>query len=211
MIKGKVFNSKKYNQSCLNYLEYSPDAHEEKLPLLIYLHGAGTRGNDFSQMRLIEPIKELKNGRRINAVIVAPQCYAETWFDLFGLLSEFIETAINQENIDRSRVYITGVSMGAYATWQMCISHPDWFAAVVPVCGGGMYWDAERLKDLPIWAFHGALDTVVFPEESIKMVSAINKNGGNAKLTILPKDDHNAWDSTFACDEMWKWLFSQKK
>lgn len=101
--------------------------------------------------------------------------------------------------------------MGAYATWQMCISHPDWFAAAVPVCGGGMYWNAARFKDLPIWAFHGALDDVVFPEESIKMVSAINNSGGNAKLTIFPLDDHNSWDNAFSNDELWQWLFEQKR
>lgn len=94
--------------------------------------------------------------------------------------------------MDQSRVYIIGVSMGAYATWQMCMSHPDWFSAAVPICGGGMYWDAQRLRNLPVWAFHGALDTVVLPSESKKMVDAVNQKGGNAKLTIFEKDGHNS-------------------
>ena len=100
--------------------------------------------------------------------------------------------------------------MGAYATWQMCMSHPNWFAAVVPICGGGMYWNAQRLKNLPIWAFHGALDTVVLPTESQKIVESVNKHGGNAKLTIFENAQHNSWDDAFATDEMWEWLFKQK-
>lgn len=195
----------------LDYLEYVPASENEKLPLIIYIHGAGSRGNDLSKMADVGPIKEHKNGRDINAVIVAPQCHSETWFDLFEILTEFISQYKDKEKIDQNRVYITGSSMGAYTVWQLCISHPDWFAAAVPVCGGGMYWDARRLKNLPVWAFHGALDNVVYPEESLKMVSAINKNGGNAKLTVLPNNDHNAWDSAFSLDEMWEWLFEQKR
>ena len=211
MFKDKTFYSQKHAGEYLDFLEYCPPNAADKLPLLLYIHGAGSRGNDLSQMAAVGPIKELQKGRKINAVLLAPQCHSETWFDLFGVLSEFIETARKRENADPDRVYIAGVSMGAYATWQMCISHPDWFAAAVPVCGGGMYWNAARLKDLPVWAFHGALDTVVLPEESMKMVAAINKSGGNAKLTIFPKDDHNSWDNAFAMDELWKWLFEQKK
>ena len=195
----------------LDYLEYAPASENEKLPLIIYIHGAGSRGNDLSQMADVGPIKELKNGRDINAVIIAPQCHSETWFDLFEVLTEFISQYKDKEKIDSNRVYIMGVSMGAYAVWQFCISHPDWFAAAVPVCGGGMYWNAARLKALPVWAFHGALDNVVYPEESLKMVSAINKNGGNAKLKVFPHDDHNSWDSAFSLDEMWEWLFEQKR
>lgn len=195
----------------LDYLEYVPSSENEKLPLIIYIHGAGSRGNDLSEMADVGPIKELKNGRDIGALIVAPQCHSETWFDLFEILTEFINQYKNKEKIDRNRVYIMGVSMGAYAVWQLCISHPDWFAAAVPVCGGGMYWNAARLKGLPIWAFHGALDNVVYPEESLKMVSAINKNGGNAKITMFEKADHNAWDPAFSLDEMWEWMLSQKR
>ena len=195
----------------LDYLEYAPASENEKLPLIIYIHGAGSRGTDLSQMADVGPIKELKNGRDINAVIVAPQCHRETWFDLFETLAEFINQYRRKDNIDSNRVYIMGVSMGAYAVWQLCISHPEWFAAAVPICGGGMYWNAARLKGLPIWAFHGALDNVVYPEESLKMVSAINKNGGNAKLTVFPHEDHNSWDRAFSLDEMWEWLFEQKR
>ena len=211
MFCEKKFVSKKHLDEYLNFLEYNPFDDKHKKPLLIYIHGAGSRGDALSKMANVGPIKELNNGRDIDAIIIAPQCHRDTWFDLFSVLVEFIEDYKSRENVDESRVYIAGVSMGAYATWQMCISHPDWFAAAVPVCGGGMYWNAARLKYLPIWAFHGALDNVVYAEESIKMVSAINGKGVNAKLTIFSHDNHNSWDNAFSSDELWKWLFEQKR
>ena len=194
----------------LKYLYYSPNT-DGNLPLIIYLHGAGSRGTELSQLSHIGPISELEKGRNIPARMVAPQCCGDTWFELFETLIDFAENMANESGVDKSRIYLTGVSMGAYAAWQLAMTKPDMFAALVPVCGGGMYWNAERLKNMPVWAFHGALDDVVLPEESIKMVRGINKSGGNAKITVFEKADHNAWDSAFALDEMWKWMLSQKR
>ena len=192
----------------LKYLYYSPNT-DESVPLIIYLHGAGSRGTELSQLSHTGPIGELEKGRNIPARMVAPQCCGDTWFELFETLIDFAENMANESGVDKSRIYLTGVSMGAYAAWQLAMTKPDMFAALVPVCGGGMYWNAERLKNMPVWAFHGALDDVVLPEESIKMVRGINKSGGNAKITVFEKADHNAWDPAFALDEMWSWMFLQ--
>ena len=192
----------------LKYLYYSPNT-DGNLPLIIYLHGAGSRGAELSQMSHAGPIGELEKGRKIPAKIAAPQCCGDTWFELFETLIDFAENTANESGVDKSRIYLTGVSMGAYAAWQLAMTKPDMFAALVPVCGGGMYWNAERLKNMPVWAFHGALDDVVYPEESIKMVYRINKSGGNAKITVFEKADHNAWDPAYALDEMWSWMFLQ--
>lgn len=194
----------------LKYLYYSPNT-DGNLPLIIYLHGAGSRGTELSQLSHAGPIGELEKGRNIPARMVAPQCCGDTWFELFETLIDFAENTANESGVDKSRIYLTGVSMGAYAAWQLAMTKPDMFAALVPVCGGGMYWNAARLKNMPVWAFHGALDEVVFPEESVKMVRAINKNGGNAKITMFEKADHNAWDPAFSLDEMWEWMLSQKR
>lgn len=210
MFKSKKFLSQKFQQEYLNYLEYIPSRRDKKVPIIIYVHGAGSRGTKTSAMAQIGPLNEAANSKLLNAVIVAPQCHKNTWFDLFHVLTDFIECNINRDIVDKERVYIVGVSMGAYATWQMCMSHPDWFAAAIPVCGGGMYWNAERLKNLPIWAFHGALDNVVLPIESQKMVEAVNKYGGNAKLTLFENDRHNSWDNAFATEDLWDWLLEQK-
>lgn len=192
----------------LKYLYYSPNT-DGNLPLIIYLHGAGSRGTELSQLSHAGPIGELEKGRNIPARMVAPQCCGDTWFELFETLIDFAENMANESGVDKSRIYLTGVSMGAYAAWQLAMTKPDMFAALVPVCGGGMYWNAERLKNMPVWAFHGALDDVVYPEESIKMVYRINKSGGNAKITVFEKADHNAWDPAYALDEMWSWMFLQ--
>ena len=206
------FDSANRSGEYLKYVKYEPENKPEgKLPLFIYVHGAGGRGDDLSVIKTVAPMGVISAGREVNAVCVAPQCHADTWFELFDVLLEFIDNMRCGENIDQSRVYISGSSMGGYTTWQVIMSRPEWFAAAVPVCGGGMYWNAARLKNMPVWAFHGALDEVVFPEESVKMVRAINKNGGNAKITMFEKADHNAWDPAFSLDEMWEWMLSQKR
>lgn len=207
-MEEKIFHSK--SGKVLKYL-YSAPLTEKILPLIIYIHGAGSRGDNLESLKSNAGICHILEKAESKAIIVAPQCYADTWFELYEALLEFIEKMRNQENIDKNRIYITGASMGGYTTWQLCMSRPEWFAAAVPICGGGMYWNAVRLKDLPIWAFHGALDKVVYPEESVKMVEAVNRNGGSAKLTIFPEDSHNSWDSTYQTEEMWEWLFNQKR
>ena len=209
LFKEKVFLSEKTGKS-LKYLYYSPEC-EENVPLIIHLHGAGSRGPELSQMAHTGPIGELEKGRNIPARIVSPQCWGNTWFELFETLIDFTETAVNADGVDKSRVYLTGLSMGAYAAWQLAMTRPLLFAALVAVCGGGMYWNAARLKNMPVWAFHGARDSTVLPEESIKMIRQINKNDGHAKITIFENADHNSWDQAFTMDELWEWLMKQKK
>lgn len=206
------FDSANRSGEYLKYVKYEPENKPEgKLPLFIYVHGAGGRGDDLSVIKTVAPMGVIAAGREVNAVCVAPQCHADTWFELFDVLLEFIDNMRCGENIDQSRVYISGSSMGGYTTWQVIMSRPEWFAAAVPVCGGGMYWNAGRLKNLPIWAFHGALDMTVLPEESIKMVAAVNRSGGNARLTVFPKCDHDSWVPAFESEELWTWIFEQRR
>ena len=108
--------------------------------------------------------------------------------------------------VDRDRIYVMGASMGGYATWQLAMSMPECFAAIVPICGGGMYWNASMLVNVPVWAFHGAKDTTVFLEESVKMVEAVKRHGGDAKLTVYPENSHDAWSETYANPDVYSWL-----
>lgn len=209
-MERKIFESKLHLQENLGYVCHKPDI-EGKMPLVISIHGAGGRGDDLS---LLEDSVVLNNAVKFvgdKAMIVAPQCHAKYWFDLFEILTEFIDEMRNLPFIDKDRVYITGGSMGGYTTWQMCLSHPEWFAAAVPVCGGGMYWAAAGLKGLPIWATHGALDTTVLPEETVHMVKQINLKGGNAKITIFADATHDAWTPTYTDPKIWEWMFEQKR
>ena len=104
-----------------------------------------------------------------------------------------------------------GISMGGYATWQLAMSMPEVFAAIVPICGGGMYWNAGRLANVPVWAFHGKEDPTVLVEESEKMVAAVNKNGGKAKLTVYFGCRHDSWSETYKNPEVFAWLLSNEK
>lgn len=182
-----------------------------KYPLVIYLHGAGGRGRDISLIKnhcffsISQPFLK-------NAVTVAPQCYADSWFDIFEQLQDFIKYVISDNSIvDPARVYLIGASMGGYGTWQMAMTCPELFAAIVPICGGGMYWNSGRLINMGVWAFHGDSDPVVYPEESIKFIKYIEACGGKrARLTILQNTGHNTWEPAFKNQEMWEWLLKQK-
>ena len=210
MFVDKRFESVKYPGEYLDYMYYQPES-TEPLPLVLYTAGAGCRGTSLRQIGTGGFISNVIAKGGLPARIIIPQCRFETWFDYFHVLCEFLEANIQDPAIDSKRVYLTGASMGAYATWQICISHTEWVAAAVPVCGGGMYWDAGRLKDIPVWAFHGEKDDVVLCCESQHMTERINLAGGNAKLTLLPDVEHNAWDGAYCCEEMWQWLFRQRK
>ena len=181
----------------------------KKYPLVIYLHGAGGRGRDINIIAN-HPFFSESAEFLTDAVSVAPQCYSDSWFNIFEQLQEFLEQVIALDYVDKSRVYLMGASMGGYGTWQMAQCRPELFAAIVPICGGGMYWNTGRLKDMGVWAFHGADDKTVLCEESVKMVEGINKRGGNAKLTIYENTPHNAWTPTFRNADMWEWLFEQR-
>ena len=209
-MKGLKFESEKHGGEYLDYLYSEPEC-EGKVPLVIYVHGAGSRGEDPELLRQNGGLKILFNKAREKAVVVAPHCRFNYWFTAFDLLADFIDNMRKLEKVDIDRVYIFGSSMGGYTTWQLCLSHTEWFAAAVPICGGGMYWAAAKLKNLPVWAFHGALDTTVLPEESIHMVKALNNAGGDAKLTIFPKAAHDAWTPALSDDATWEWVFLQKR
>lgn len=185
-----------------------PDAYdcEKKYPTILFLHGAGTRGDDVEILKGNLYFKLTAAQTGFPFITVAPQCSENTWFDRFEALKALALEISRYAFVDPTRVYLMGASMGGYATWQLAMSIPECFAAAVPICGGGMYWNASRLVDLPVWAFHGALDQVVLPEESIKMVEKVNKRGGSARITIYPNNAHDAWSDTYANPEVFRWL-----
>ena len=184
-------------------------SEKEKYPLIFYIHGAGGRGREIEKINT-HPFFTETEPYQLPVVSVAPQCYEDSWFSIFEQLQDFIKFMIAHPFIDPVRVYIIGASMGGYTTWQLGMSMPEYLAAIVPICGGGMYWNAARLTNMGVWAFHGSEDPTVLPEESRKMVEAVNKRGGHAKLTVFEGVAHNAWTPAFHCTEMWQWLLQQK-
>ena len=144
-------------------------------------------------------------------ITIAPLCHANTWFDIFESLQRLVSYSIKSNFVDNEKIYLIGASMGGYATWQLAMTMPECFSAIVPICGGGMYWNAGRLANVPVWAFHGQKDTSVLVDESKKMVDAVNNAGGKARLTIYPEHGHDAWSDTYSNKKVYEWLFSNVK
>ncbi len=203
---------------------------EEKLPLLIFFHGAGERGDD-NQRQLFHgtaDIMRIAGSKGVPLIVVAPQCpngqqWVDTpWGDLshtmpkepsapmrlsIGLLKELAA----ELPVDPDRVYVSGLSMGGFGTWDIVQRMPDYFAAAIPVCGGGDTAEAAKLKDLPIWCFHGSEDGVVKPKRSRDMIAAIKEAGGDPKYTEYPGVGHNSWTATYRDPEVLGWLFKQRR
>ncbi len=196
----------------LPYILHYPQGYEsgKRYPVLLQLHGAGTRGISIEQYSNVATFPTLLGAANEPFVILSPHCTKSSWFDLFETLIRFAGSIASMPFTDPERIYLMGTSMGAYAAWQLAMSQPQLFAAMVPICGGGMYWSASRLVNIPIWAFHGGKDTTVFPEESVKMVDKVNAKGGNARLTIYPDNAHDAWSDTYSNPEVFAWMFSHR-
>ena len=194
----------------MKYIINYPSNFEEgkTYPVIVFLHGAGSRGENISLLEGNPYFLITDNFNDFPFISIAPLCHTNTWFDIFETLKNLVCHIMKFDFVDKKRIYLMGASMGGYATWQLAMSMPDCFAAAVPICGGGMYWNAERLKNVPIWAFHGEKDNVVLPEESQKMVDSVNQKGGCAKLTIYPENGHNAWIDTYSNPSVYSWLLS---
>ena len=149
----------------MNYLIDDSCKTSKKEPgLIVFLHGAGERGEDFEKLYVHGPAKYIRNGSfKPETVVLCPQCPdGYIWNLLTEELYELIEATVENYGIDRSRIAITGISMGGYGTWEMGMSYPDYFSALGPVCGGGVSWRAKLIGKTPVWAFHGDADNVVW-------------------------------------------------
>ena len=197
----------------LQYVLRYPNGYDvtKKYPVIIFLHGAGTRGTDIAPLVGNSFFKVTEKYIDFPFISVAPLCHENMWFDLFESLKEFTKAIANETYTNPSQLYLMGNSMGGYTTWALAMSMPEYFAAIIPICGGGMYWNAERLINIPIQVFHGDADTIVNLEESRKMVDAIKQRGGNVKLTIYPGCGHDSWTRTYEKPEVFEWLLSCKK
>lgn len=194
----------------IKYAVRYPDGFEtgKTYPVIILLHGAGGRGEDIEIVKT-NPFFEITNKYEgFPFITVAPQCSANTWFDLFETLKKLVRMISKESFTDKERMYLIGASMGGYATWQLAMSMPEFFAAIAPVCGGGMYWNGGRLINVPVWAFHGAKDPVVLCRESEKMIEAVRGAGGEARLTIYPEVLHDAWTPAYETPELFEWFLA---
>lgn len=207
MIEQKIYKN-------LPYLLSYPDGFDPSCtyPLVLFLHGAGTRCNDIDVLKRNACFCNLQNHQNRGYLLLAPLCDAHDWNEVMQTLLELMEETMAQPFVDKSRVYATGNSMGGYGTWEIAAIRPQWFAAIMPICGGGIGGFAARLKEIPVRTFHGLRDTVVDPIESLQMVKAVNMQGGHAELILYPELDHNCWDRVYTTEENYDWMlqFSKK-
>ena len=203
MIEEKLFENVKY-------LVSYPEAFsiDKKYPLIIFLHGAGTRGDNIELLRNNACFLNLKMRQERGYILLAPLCGVGNWNEIMASLINLVDHVRNLEYVDMKHVHLTGNSMGGYGTWELACLRSDWFASIMPICGGGMKWMANRLVDVPVRAFHGICDMVVDPLESLEMAKAVNRRGGHAELILFPKLEHNCWDKVYSTEENYDWLLS---
>lgn len=197
---------------------------DEAWPLIVALHGMGERGSDGEMHKHVGIGPAIQaNPERFPCLVVMPQCPDDSFwgsvpgeerFKHMGDASPFIDTALNETleryNVDRSRIVLTGLSMGGYGTFIYGAGRTDVYAAFVPVCGRGLPDDAEKLAQRPMRIFHGGADDVVPAEHSKTMYEAIKEAGGDVQLTIFEGVGHNSWDPTYRDPAVIRWMLDQR-
>ncbi|KAB8316084.1 prolyl oligopeptidase family serine peptidase [Tolypothrix campylonemoides VB511288] len=203
-------------------------------PAILFLHGAGERGDDNLRQTEVGLGPHLRaHAATFPALVVLPQAPPERdWSDEAAFAVAALDAAVREFDADPSRVYLTGLSMGGYGTWELALRHPARFAALVPVCPGvtppahrptlrvdAVAADADpfaalaaRLRDVPLWIFHGARDDVLPVGQSRRAHAALRAAGArDARYTEFPDTGHDAWDPAYATDALWPWLFAQRR
>ena len=214
---AQVQTSEKANivrKTTLNYLLWLPEGYAKEknktFPLLIFLHGSGERGDSLNLVKKHGPPSFVENRPDFPFITVSPQCPLGVWWNIQDLQA-MLEQLIAKYHVDKSRIYLTGLSMGGFGTWAWACAYPKQFAAIAPICGGGDVIFADELKDVPVWAFHGDNDKVVTVMRSRNMISGIKKAGGNPKYTEYPGMGHNCWNVTYNDPATIEWMFSQNR
>jgi predicted peptidase len=198
----------------LQYLLYLPKGYgrsKKKWPLMVFLHGSGERGNNLEMVKLHGPPKLIEAGQEFPFIVISPQCPADGWWtnDMISALLDDLEQNLQ---VDTSRVYLTGLSMGGFGTWAMAGEIPHRFAAIAPICGGGLELWMRNITHLPVWAFHGAKDSVVPLEQTTRLVNELKRLGSKkVKLTVYKNAGHDSWTRAYANPKLYEWMLAQVK
>jgi predicted peptidase len=198
-----------------DYLLFLPEGYDassgKRWPLILFLHGAGERGTNIWQVTKHGPPKIVVTETNFPFIVVSPQCPdGKIWSN--DLLLALLDDAEKKYAVDTHRVYLTGLSMGGFGTWSLGLTHPERFAAIAPISGGGDFItpygvDKSQLQNLPIWAFHGGKDPIVPVQETERMVNLMKKMGvKEVKFTLYPDAQHDCWTETYANPELFAWF-----
>ncbi len=198
----------------IRYLVFLPKSYAPKgapVPLIVFLHGSGERGSDLNKVRAWGPPAIADKHPDFPFMVVSPQVPDGEWWHA-NLLKAMLDEVLARYNVDRSRVYLTGISMGGYGAWDLAINYPDYFAAIAPICGGGNTLRIGQMRQVPAWVFHGLKDQSVPERESASMVSALKAAGGDVKYTVLPTAGHaDAWVYAYGEAGLFDWFLAHRK
>jgi predicted peptidase len=203
----------------LDYLLFVPRDYQESStilwPLILFLHGRGESGDNLNIVKRHGIPRVIEEAEDFPCITVSPQCPANTdWVALIGPLMSLLSSIIEEFQVDRQRIYLTGLSMGGRGTWALAVEYPEIFAALIPICGRVPDVDqfmekVKVLKDVPIWVFHGAKDSTVPIQNSESIVAALRAVQGNVSYTVYPDADHDSWTETYSNPELYRWMLSQ--
>ncbi len=195
-----------------NHLIYLPGDYDVKRdwPVILYLHGLGGKGDYLEIVKAHGLPKLLDEREYFPFIVVSPQCPAnQDWSP--ARLGRLLDDVAAQYAVDSDRIYLTGIGEGAATAWKWAATEPERFAAVAPVCGRGNPHDACKLRDVPVWAFHGARDSIIPISETQGMVLALKLCGGNVAFTIYPDADHDSWTRTYSNPQLYEWFLEQSR
>jgi predicted peptidase len=197
----------------LRYLLYTPIEYEEgtgRWPLILFLHGDGERGNDPRLVKQEGLARFLEGRLRFPFVVVSPQLPRRASWET-GRLLDLLDEVVSKVRVDEERVSVTGLSSGALAAWEMALRAPGRIAAIAPIATPRVLPDLCRMKDVAVWAFHGARDGRVPARRSRKAVESFLACGGEARLTIYASDGHDAWTRAYSEPELYEWLAAHRR
>ncbi len=198
-----------------NYLLYLPEEYEsnseQKFPLLLFLHGGGESGSNINKVKTHGPPAQIASGREFPFIVLAPQNpHSKRLWDDTAVMA-LLDEVERQYRVDRNRVYLSGLSRGAYGAWRLAVQYPDRFAALIAISGEAPMNYAGWIGDLPIWVFHGNSDPSIDVSSSERMVESLRQSGNRAKLTIYSDTGHDAWTRTYDNPEVYKWMLEQRR
>jgi predicted peptidase len=213
---GFVDKTIEYNGAQRKYVLYVPPKYDEKTPApaILFLHGAGETGDDGQKQASVGLGPAIRQAPdKWPFIVMFPQKPPPrgNWMKDEKHILDILEATKKDYKVDANRLYCTGLSMGGYGTWMLAAKHPKLFAAIAPVCGGGNPADAEKLKDIPIWNFHGDKDTAVPIKRSQEMIDAIKAAGGKPEFKIYEGVGHNCWDKAYREEGLNDWFLKNVK
>jgi pimeloyl-ACP methyl ester carboxylesterase len=205
---------KKEKSKTYPYLAYLPNGYEgsvgKEWPLIIYLHGSSCKGNNLERVKKYGPPFYLDRGMSVDAIVISPQCPSNRNWVYGDWFESFYNEILEKYHVDRSRVYLTGMSLGGFGTWSLASRYPQYFAAIMPLCGGGRPDMVETMKDVPTWVFHGEKDRKVRLNRSEEMVEAMQEQGSRPKFSVLKGEGHDI-HHVYSEQNIYEWLLAQHK